>query len=137
VAAVTRRAPWQDRDSGAVYVEFLLAVVPVFLSFLAICQLVLLSVAQLVVQHAATRAARTAIVVLEDDPEHHDQAPRGNLRMGRRAVGADQATLYASLGLGSADPLRRASTADLDPGVRLLAPGAQRGARMRPIRLSA
>ncbi len=68
---------------GIVYIEMLMALVPVLVTFLGICQLALLYAGQLVVQHAATRAVRAAVVVLDDDPKHYDEAPRGNLLQGK------------------------------------------------------
>jgi hypothetical protein len=75
---------------GVVYVEFLVAFVPVFVLFLAVVQLSLISVARLVVQHAATRGARAAVVVLDDDPSRYDDAARGDLRAGNGDDGAAQ-----------------------------------------------
>ncbi len=60
---------------GVVYIEVLVALIPLLYAFFGICQLALLHTAQLVVQHAATRAARAAIVVLEDDPTQYDGSP--------------------------------------------------------------
>ncbi len=67
---------------GVVYVEFLIAFIPVFLLFLSICQLALIAAAKLVVCHAANTAARSAIVVLEDPVDDYKGAPRGNLTKG-------------------------------------------------------
>lgn len=67
-----------QRDArGAVYVEFLIAFMPLFVLFLGICQVSLLVVARVVVSHAAFNAARAAIVVLDDDPRYYRNAPRG------------------------------------------------------------
>ena len=63
-------------ERGAVYVEFLLAFLPIFLLFLAICQAAFLVAGRLVVNHAALVGARSAIVVLDDDPQHYDGAER-------------------------------------------------------------
>ncbi|HVY28779.1 MAG TPA: TadE/TadG family type IV pilus assembly protein [Polyangiaceae bacterium] len=69
------------RDSrGIVYVEFVFAFMPLLLMFLAICQVSMLTMGRLVVQHAALCGARAAIVVLEDDPKDYADAPRGNLK---------------------------------------------------------
>ncbi len=68
-----------DDTRGAVYVEFILAFMPIFILFLAICQFSLLVVARLVVSHAAVSAARSAIVVLEDDPKYYGGASRGTI----------------------------------------------------------
>lgn len=59
-------------EQGAVYVEFLIAFFPVFLIFLAICQLALVTAARVVVSHAAVAGVRAAIVVLEDPGDQHD-----------------------------------------------------------------
>ena len=72
-------------ERGVVYVEFLLAFVPLFTLFLGIAQLVLLWGGRLVVGHAASRAARTASVVLDDDPRYYDHEPR-NADHGRARV---------------------------------------------------
>jgi hypothetical protein len=61
----------RDR-SGAVYVEFLGAFMPVLTFFLCIAQLADLYATKLVVQHAAHRTARAGIVVFPDDPAHYE-----------------------------------------------------------------
>jgi hypothetical protein len=65
-----------------VYVEFLLAFLPLFVVFLALCQIALLVASKLVVRHAALIGARAAIVVLDDDPKYYDGAERGMLSDG-------------------------------------------------------
>jgi hypothetical protein len=86
---------------GVVFAEFVIAFTPFFLLFLAVVQLCLLFAADVVVQHAAVSAARTAAVTLDDDPCFHEGEPRGILsgvprgagdRMVRRAL--------ARLGIG-------------------------------------
>lgn len=57
--------------------EFLIAFIPVWILVLGICQLAFLATARVVVEHSAYRAARSAIVVLEDDPEIYGGIPRG------------------------------------------------------------
>ncbi len=69
-------------ERGVVYVEFLVAFMPIFLLFLGICQLSLVTIAQMLVQHSASMSVRTAIVVLEEDPAEYDGAPRGSLTEG-------------------------------------------------------
>jgi hypothetical protein len=59
---------------GVVYVEFLIAFMPVFVLFLSLVQLVLIEMANLVAKHAAVTAARAAMVVLPDDPAHYGGA---------------------------------------------------------------
>ena len=54
-------------DSGAVFVEFLIAFFPVYVFFLCLVQLTLLFSSRLVTEHAAVHAARAAAVVIGDD----------------------------------------------------------------------
>jgi hypothetical protein len=124
-------------ERGAIYVEFLLAFPPLFLLFLGICQLCLVTTARLVVEHAAQRAVRTAIVVLEEEPGLHDNAERGALSGGLSASGTELEDLFAGLGLGpgSSTPAGLFETANR--GSDSLEEGLQRGARMRPIRNAA
>lgn len=85
---------------GVVYVEFLLAFIPIFTLFLGISQLVLLWSARIVVEHAATRAARTAAVVLDDDPRYYDGEARNSVS-GRALEPADLLAEMGRLGIGS------------------------------------
>jgi Flp pilus assembly protein TadG len=64
-------------ERGAVYVEFLIAFIPLFILVLGICQLTFMASAKIVVEHSAWAAARAAVVVLEDDPQLYGLAPRG------------------------------------------------------------
>jgi hypothetical protein len=57
--------------AGAVYVEFLIAFLPVLTMFLCLVQLALLYAVRLVVEHAAVTAARTAAVVIGDDAKEY------------------------------------------------------------------
>jgi hypothetical protein len=84
---------------GVAYVEFLLAFVPIFTLFLGISQLVLLWGGRLVVGHAASRAARAAAVVLDDDPRYYDREPR-NAAGGRSLETSDLLAALAHLGHG-------------------------------------
>lgn len=94
----TPRGPetfFSDRG-GAVYVEFLLAFIPLFFLFLGMVQMGLLYAADLVVRHAAVTATRAAAVVIDDDPTNYEDETRrsftsdGNQRdtMVRRAIEA-------------------------------------------------
>jgi hypothetical protein len=58
----------RDDTRGAVYVELLVAFMPVFVFFLCLLQLALLFSAKLVVEHAATTGSRSAAVVFGDEP---------------------------------------------------------------------
>jgi hypothetical protein len=59
---------------GAVYVEFLIAFLPVLIFFLCLVQLVLLFSYRLIVEHAATNCARAAAVVVGDLPKTYDES---------------------------------------------------------------
>jgi hypothetical protein len=61
---------------GAVYVEFVVAVMPVLTAFLCVVQLTDLFAAKLIVQHAAYRAARAGAVVFPDNPSHYEGPTR-------------------------------------------------------------
>ncbi len=116
---------------GAVYVEFLVAFFPVFMLFLATTQLSLLTAAKLVVQHAATSAVRSAVVILSDDPGELGDAPRGNLTEGDPSSVTNAADLLVTFSVpGAGSGLGAASDDDAN---RI----TQRGARMVPIRASA
>jgi hypothetical protein len=52
-----------------VFIEFLIAFLPVYVFFLCLMQLSLLFTIKLVTEHAAASAARAAAVVLGDDPK--------------------------------------------------------------------
>lgn len=87
-------------ERGVVYVEFLIAFLPLFLLFLALCQLALIGSAEAIVRHAAYSAIRCAIVTLEDDPDRFDNADRGSLTQGRPAAVKDIAAVASKLGIG-------------------------------------
>jgi len=57
---------------GAVFVEFLIAFLPVYTFFLCLIQLALLFAVRLVAEHAAVDAARAAAVVIGDDPRRYN-----------------------------------------------------------------
>jgi hypothetical protein len=61
---------WNDRR-GAVFVEFLIAFLPVYMLFLCLIQLTILFTSRLVTEHAAVHAARAAAVVFGDDPAEY------------------------------------------------------------------
>lgn len=121
---------------GIVYVEFVFAFMPLLVLFLSICQVAFLTMGRLVVQHAALCGARTAIVVLEDDPKKYADIARGNLTDGAPLGGLEE--LLASLGLARL----QAAVDDADASGLFGAKEAdrsdeQRGARMTPIRAAA
>ena len=109
--------------SGAAYVEFLLAFMPIFFFFLGTMQLALIFGARFVVQHGANRAARAAVVVLDDDPRYYDGEERN-------AVGGAQLTAgqlsdgLQRMGLGGLrtdfQPLSRRATIELAAAIPLV-----------------
>jgi hypothetical protein len=62
----------KNDDRGAVFVEQLIAYLPVMFFFLATWQLIELCAAHLILKRAASAAARAAVVVLPDDPAFYD-----------------------------------------------------------------
>ena len=91
---------------GAVYVEFLLVFMPVFLLFLCIVELGFVYAARLVVQHAATRAVRAAVVILDDDPARYAGERRGRVDLTGTAGAPSPLEAFmdgAGLGGGASD----------------------------------
>jgi len=80
-----RRLLVQDRR-GVVFLEFLVAFVPVWTFFLCVVQLAFITHANLMVKHAADAAARSAVVVLPDDPNEYGGEPK--MSVGRNPVTA-------------------------------------------------
>jgi hypothetical protein len=81
----SRDARGRRGTEGAVFVEFLIAFLPVFTMFLCLLQLALLFSVRLVVDHAAANTARAAAVVIGDDPETYGEPgkmPKHNLPKG-------------------------------------------------------
>lgn len=74
----------RDDTRGAVYVEFLIAFIPVLTFFLCVLQLAMLYTAKLYVDHAAVVAARSAAVVFGDDPKDFGNTPINQLSERRR-----------------------------------------------------
>jgi hypothetical protein len=81
---VTLEGPRRSRK-GAVYVEFLIAFLPVFFFFLSLLQLIFLQTASLITHHAAANAVRAAVVVLPDDPKHYNNVPVGSFSGQRKS----------------------------------------------------
>ena len=108
-------------EHGAIYVEFLIAFFPMFLFFLCLVQLTLLYAADLVVDHAATRAVRTAIVVLDDERNFYGGSALGVLTDGSEDE-RNIDSLFALLGMQDGPDRRH---------------GPSAGARMQTIRNAA
>ncbi len=123
-------------DSGVVYVEFLMAFLPLLLLFLGVAQLVLLFGGRLLVHHAAVRATRAASVIVDDDPLYYGGEARGALD-GRPAAPEDLLHLLSNanigtqtgeLGAGLARPLAPSRRAEIEASAALvLLPLADRG----------
>jgi hypothetical protein len=60
---------------GVVFLEFLIAFVPVWTFFLCVVQLAFITHANLMVKHSVDSAARSAVVVLPDDPSEYGGEP--------------------------------------------------------------
>ena len=74
---------------GAIYVEFLIAFLPIFVFFLCMLQLSLLFAAKLMVEHATVQGARAAAVVFGDEPTPYGETTSETNKMTqkrRRAV---------------------------------------------------
>ncbi len=86
--------------AGGVYVEFLIAFLPIFFFFLGLVQLAFVQTANLIVKHAATKAVRAAAVVLPDDPQYYGGVPVGSFT-GQRQSDIERAAQIplATLGL--------------------------------------
>lgn len=72
---------------GAVFLEFLMAVIPIWTFFVCILQLALIAQASLIVRHSADAAARSAAVVLPDDPAEYGGEPEMSVARNRVTVG--------------------------------------------------
>jgi len=77
-----RRWSLASDTRAAVYVEFLVVFMPVFTLWLGMTQIGLIFAADVAVQHAADAAARSAIVVLPDDPARYggpEESPKNQI----------------------------------------------------------
>ncbi len=89
-------ADLRDDTRGAVYVEFLIAFMPVFVFFLCLLQLALLFSAKLVVEHAAVTGSRSAAVVFGDEPgPYHEATAQPNTMSDERQKTVRGAVLVA------------------------------------------
>src|SRR6187401_58878 len=117
------RSPRGKRgSSGAIFVEVLVAIIPVLVFFFGLLQLALLYTARLVVRHAAQRAVRSAVVVLEDDPARFDDTPQGEVTYHDSASTSAGSTEQFLQGLADVlkvqlplDDVRRMTTSEAGP----------------------
>jgi hypothetical protein len=111
-----------------VYVEFLVVLPPLLLLFFGLTQLGLIYGAKLLVEHAAARAVRAAIVVLPDDDEDADYAGDPVNTLG---AGAGLAAYSSAPSGGRLDEIRKAARltlAPISPSLDSLASGSIAGA---------
>jgi len=79
---------------GAVFVEFLIAFLPVYVFFLCVVQLGLLFSVRLVTEHAAVNGARALAVVGGDEPKRYaDEKPNKLLQDGERVKAVRSAVI--------------------------------------------
>jgi len=71
---------------GAIYVEFLIVFMPLFVMFMSLVQFAFVQTANLVTKHAAVQAARAAIVVLPDDPNFYGNVPVNKVAGDRKTI---------------------------------------------------
>ncbi len=119
---------------GAVYVEFLIVFLPIFLFFLILMQLALLYVGKLGIRHAAGRAARSAVVILDDDPARYEGQARRDLQFsntcGKNAPKSVFTNLSQAVGGGSS--LSIPGKESCDGGPRVAAVRSVAAAAMAP-----
>jgi hypothetical protein len=102
---------------GAVYVEFLLAFIPLLFMFLGMVQMGLLYGASLVVQHSSNVAVRAAMVVMDDDPQYYSDEDRMKLDTNRSGPSGFIDQIGGALG----GIFRQSSNAQWTGGARLQA----------------
>jgi len=109
-------------DRGAVMVESIVAI-PTLLAFFAmILQMSYLSIGSLVVQHAAVVAARSASVIVPDDPSAFDDKSKVGSGDGDRLATITHAANFA---LGALQPLPLQGAINPSVTVKLMKDGAE------------
>lgn len=99
---------------GAVYVEFLVIIIPLLTFFCCLVQLADMQAAKLIVHHAAYRAARAAVVIYPDDPKHNEGPTRRS-----EVEAAAKRVLYAKKQLSAAEVDFGAEPGAPSPGDRV------------------
>ena len=105
-------------ERGVAYVEFLVAVIPVWTLALSAFQLSLISAANLVVKHAADSAARSASVVLTDDPSEYAGEPKRSVAGSPRAPAHRSRSRLETIELAARVPLLPFSPRGVGLGAR-------------------
>ena len=107
---------WRCSDSllsserGVVYLEFLVVFVPIWTFGLCVFQLLLIAQADLVVRQSAEAAARSAAVVLADDPAEYGGEPERSVarfRADADSLGYDLNRISTAIGSTSVSALVR------------------------------
>lgn len=80
-------------ERGLVYLEFLIVFVPIWTFSLCTFQLVQIAQADLIVRHAAEAAARSASVVLADDPDEYGGEPERSIARNEVTAGSLRADI--------------------------------------------
>jgi len=138
--ALVIRPPSDER--GVVYAEFIMAFTPFFLLFLGIIQLAFLAAGRIVVQTAAMKSARAAVVILPDDRFFYDGEKEMLLDFtGRSDNSAFQAGLTDKFGEAGVDMSGQGALGGSGTGSAPGNGGARQsgngGARLNAIRLAA
>lgn len=117
---------------GVAYLEFLIAFVPIWTFALCIFQLALIVRANLMVRHSADAAARSAIVVLADDPSEYGGEPEMSVARNRISPGSLAGALGAISSLAKSPSATAIASAFARPSLANLG-----RSRLNAIRLAA
>ena len=110
---VTSRCRLLRDVRGIVFVEFLVSIVPLWTLALSAFQLSMISAANLVTKHAADAAARSASVVLPDDPGEYGGEPERTLDRSAVALGFQGPSRLQTIERAASVPLIPFSPRDL------------------------
>lgn len=89
-----------QQERGVVYAEFLMSIFVFFMLFVCIVQFSVITVARLVVQHAAVQAVRAAVVTIDDDPYFYEDGTRKHLERDGQGTGGGFVSRALSLVTG-------------------------------------
>ena len=99
-----------SKNTGAVYVEFLLVFWPLMLLWLGLTHIGLLYGVHILVNHAAARAARAAIVILPDEDDRYQGDPPLTILQDDQGNDANGLKAYAKAKQGGRlDTIRKAA----------------------------
>jgi Flp pilus assembly protein TadG len=98
-------------ERGATYVESLIALPIMFALFNALVLCGYLCAGKLIVQRAASAAARAAVVFLPDDPEYYE---RSDTKSGNKSASKEACVKHAARKVLMASPFFLTTDADLD-----------------------